>query len=171
MKPSLFAVMLLIFNPAGADDHAPSRPFDPTPYTRFTVSQSAYHRDPIITLKTLIASEQKNDRINRFCLVGYERTDDPSDGYVWVHWLEEQTLMLWDGSLSADWRAAGLTTARRSLRLGRDTVKTEYDIGGSTYLITEQTWHKRANDCATFGEKYTIHPFKAPPRPRSNDAD
>lgn len=176
MKPRLFALMLLIVSPViagavSAEDRVLHGASSTTPYTRFLASQDDYYRDPILTMKTLIASQQKNSQINHFCLVGYEHKGNISSGHVWVHWQEEKMLKLWDGSLDPYWRAIGLTTSRRTLRLGKDTVKTEDDIGGSTYLITEQAWHDLANDCGTYGEKYIIYPFRARPRPKRNDFD
>lgn len=85
---------------------------------------------------------------------------------VWVHWQEEKRLIMWDGSLYEDTRERGLLTARRDLELGKDTVETENDINGSSYLVTKRWWHAVANDCTAHGEKFTIKPFKVKPQPK-----
>jgi hypothetical protein len=56
-------------------------------------------------------------------------------------------------------RLAGLAMARHSLMLGRDTVATENDIKGSTYLVTVDWWISIADDCRKHGEQYEIEPF------------
>ncbi|QCP54866.1 hypothetical protein FAZ95_27565 [Trinickia violacea] len=119
-------------------------------------------------MKNAVAFFKKNHQINRFCVVGYQWPD----GYVnvWVLWREEKRLLLWDGALDPDSRADTLIGVHRSLKLGKDTVKTENDINGSTYLVTEQWWHAVADDCMKHGEKYVIQPFKvAEPAKPSDD--
>ncbi|TKC86983.1 hypothetical protein FAZ69_19500 [Trinickia terrae] len=115
-----------------------------------------------------VAFFKKNHRTNHFCVVGYRwRTGSMN---VWVLWREEKRLLLWDGALDPDSRADTLIGVHRSLKLGKDTVKTEDDINGSTYLVTEQWWHAVADDCMKHGEKYVIKPFKvAKPAKPSDD--
>jgi hypothetical protein len=132
--------------------------FSEKPASRFVVSDDPYYKDPQIAIKNGVAAYKKNDRTNHFCVVGYRWPD----GYlnVWALWKEEEELLLWDGALDPDSRAESLTGVSRDLKLGRDTVKTDNDINGSTYLVTEQWWHAVADDCMKHGEKYVIKPFK-----------
>jgi hypothetical protein len=57
--------------------------------------------------------------------------------------------------------SVGLVMARRDLRLGEDTVETEDDINGSTFLVTRAWWHAVSRDCAANGQHYTIGWFPA----------
>ncbi|HLX03400.1 MAG TPA: hypothetical protein VKS80_14940 [Trinickia sp.] len=132
--------------------------FNRKPTSRFVVSDNPYYKDPQIALKNGVAANQKNHQTNRFCVVGYQWQTGSMN--VWVLWKEEEELLLWDGALDPDSRATSLIGVRRDLKLGRDTVKTEHDINGSTYLVTEQWWHAVADDCMKHGEKYVIKPFK-----------
>jgi hypothetical protein len=139
--------------------------FGEKPTSRFVVSDNPYYKDPRIALKNGVAAYKKNHQTNHLCVVGYQWPD----GYknVWVHWKEEKELLLWDGALDPDSRAKSFIGFSRSLELGKDTVKTEDDINGSTYLVTEQWWHAVADDCMKHGEKYVIRPFKAA-KPRAD---
>lgn len=161
MKPGLVLSALLAL--AFLDVHA-AGPLPPgiaeTATGRIKVSASPYFRQPRHAMKYLLVTENRNDRTNRFCAVGYRWPDGTSQ--AWVLWQEEQTLMLWRGNRYRDMRDIGLAAAQRSLKLGRDTVPTDNDINGSTYLVTEAWWHAVANDCRKHGEKYVIEPFKAP---------
>jgi hypothetical protein len=133
--------------------------FGEKPASRFVVSDDPYYKDPQIAMKNLVAAYRKNHRTNRFCVVGYQWKS--GNVHVWVLWREEERQLLWGGALDPDSRAKSLIGVNRSLKLGKDTVKTDNDINGSTYLVTEQWWHAVADDCMKHGEKYVIKPFKA----------
>jgi len=128
---------------------------------RFKVSSDPDFQNSRATIKYLLAREGANQRRNRFCAVGYRFPSGNSQ--VWVLWEEERLLMLWDPSEYADWRLKALTMARRNLKLGRDTVATENDINGSTYITTVDWWISVADDCRKHGEQYEIEPFKIKP--------
>jgi hypothetical protein len=76
-----------------------------------------------------------------------------------VHWKEERVLILWDGSEYPDSRDKGLIHTRRNLELDKDTVETEEELNGSTYLETRAWWESVAKDCDAHGEKFTVKPF------------
>ena len=162
---SLIAALLsaaLICTTSFAADDLPDG-FSEKPASRFVVSENPYYKDPRIALKNGVAAYKKNHRTNHLCVVGYQWKR--GNIQVWVLWKEEKELLLWDGALDPDSRAKSLIGIRRDLKLGRDTVKTDNDINGSTYLETEQWWHAVADDCMKHGEKYVIKPFKtAKPR-------
>lgn len=78
---------------------------------------------------------------------------------VWVHWQEQKAIILWQGGEDEETQIASMALARKELVLGRDTVKSEEEINGSSYLITESAWYDIANDCARKGQPFTISPF------------
>jgi len=157
----LVAAVLSAPLPACAGADLPDT-FGSPPRGRFVVSQNPYFLGPERAMRNRVAIDGKNRVTNHFCVVGYEWPD--GNLQVWVNWKEEKTNILWDGSEYRDMREAGLTTARRNLKLGRDTVETVDDINGSTYLVTHARWHSIADDCAAHGEKYVIEPFRSKPR-------
>jgi hypothetical protein len=156
----LIAAMLsaaLICTTSFAADDLPEG-FGEKPTSRFVVSGDPYYKDPETAIKNRIAYQQKNQRSNHFCVVGYQWPDGYTN--VLVLWQEEERLILWDGALTPGTRAGSLIAVRRDWKLGKDTVKTVNDINGSTYIETEQWWHAVADECMKHGEKYVIKPFK-----------
>lgn len=135
--------------------------FGTTPIARFNVSADAGYRQPAKAMAYLVAKTSNNDRRNHFCVVGYQWAS--GNEQAWVFWEEERTLKLLDPSLYADTRLKALTMARRNLKLGRDTVATENDINGSTYIVTVDWWISIADDCRKHGEQYEIEPFRIVP--------
>jgi hypothetical protein len=131
--------------------------FGSKPSGRFVVSKNPYFAHPERALKNLMIFEKKSNAINHFFIVGYNWASGHSA--VWVHWKEEETLISWSGSTDQQRRENGLTTSRRTLKLGRDTVETDADINGSSYLETRAWWEGVAKDCDAHGEKFTIKPF------------
>ncbi|MFC5473067.1 hypothetical protein [Paraherbaspirillum soli] len=138
-----------------AEDDYPD--FGTKPSERFSVSRSPYFIRPERALKNRIVSDKKNRSTNHFCIVGYNWASGNS--MVWVHWKEERALILWGGSIYPDSRDRGLMTARRNLVLGKDTVETEDELNGSTYIETRAWWEGVAKDCDAHGEKFTVKPF------------
>jgi hypothetical protein len=76
-----------------------------------------------------------------------------------VYWKEERTILDYT-ELAADarkgseieaWRRGGL-----GLKLDRDTVDTESDIGGSNYLVTHRVWVDWMEQCISRGRPYCI---------------
>ncbi|HLX02281.1 MAG TPA: hypothetical protein VKS80_09190 [Trinickia sp.] len=149
---------LLAPNQACSADDLPDG-FASKPDRRFKVSQDPFYRRPQDAIRYRVAADKKNNRVNFFCVAGYQWMD--GSRRVLVLWKEEATLMDWGGSRYDDLRESSLSRgAGHNTKLGRDTVKNPDDINGSTYLETEQWWHAVANDCMKHGEKYTIEPFK-----------
>jgi hypothetical protein len=151
----LAALISLTCTLSHAEDVFPD--FGTKPSGRFLVSKNQYFIDPERALKNRVALEKKNRVANHFCIVGYNWAS--GNFAVWVHWKEEKLLMSWDGSKYQDTRERGLMAARRNLKLGRDTVETDDDINGSSYLETRAWWEGVAKDCDAHGEKFTVKPF------------
>lgn len=163
MRKMLLLLLSLILLPAAgvrADPKLPDAVSD-SALGRIKPSAVPSYRDPRSTIRYLVANEEQNRRRNRFCVVGYKYPSGMKQ--AWVLWEEERLLMLWDGSLYADTRLKALTMARRNLKLGRDTVATENDINGSTYIVTVDWWISIADDCRKHGEQYEIEPFRIVP--------
>jgi hypothetical protein len=127
---------------------------DEKPSQRFAPSDNEYYGPPEPALKQLLVAENRNDVANEFCVIGYLYDDKIVN--VWVHWINEQRLLMWRGSSDEDLREQGLVMAQRDLRLGTDTVETTDDIKGSTFLVTRAWWQAVAQDCAANGQSYTI---------------
>jgi hypothetical protein len=132
--------------------------FIPPPVKRFVAAQNPDYGPPEPAIKKRLLAQKKNNKIHHFCVIGYKLQS--GNAHVWVHWIEEKTLLLWRDGNSEESRVKGLTMAYRNLKLGRDTVATQNEIGGSNYLTTHAWWHAVADDCAAHGQKFTIKPFK-----------
>ncbi len=154
----LFLVLMMIGIPACSRDSFPAE-FDEQPTQRFDPSGDEYYGPPEPALKNLVTGENKNGATNQFCVIGYAYAD--KNASAWVHWLGEQRLLLWRGNSDQELREQGLTMAQRDLKLGEDTVETQSDINGSTYLVTRAWWQAVTQDCAAHGQRYTIEPFLA----------
>jgi hypothetical protein len=133
--------------------------FNEKPTLRFAPSTSEYYGPPEPALRQLLVAENKNGATNEFCVVGYAYVDKIVN--VWVHWINEQRLLMWRGNSDEELREQGLVTAQRDLRFGKDTVETKDDIKGSTFLVTRVWWRAVARDCAAYGQRYIIEGFSA----------
>lgn len=160
MRKTLLALLAFWSINVIAEDKLPDAVSD-TATGRTKASSNPYYKDPAKAIRYLVARSGKNQQRNRFCTIGYKMPQGYS--MVWALWEEERTLLLWRGSSDADMRLAGLAMARHSLVLGRDTVPTENDINGSTYLVTVDWWISVADDCRKHGEQYEIAPFRIAP--------
>jgi hypothetical protein len=152
---SYYSFFLLSFSVNATNDF-PSE-LDPQPARRIVVVEDKFYASPELVAKTLLLDEKKNRRTNHFCLVGYAWSD--GNEQFWVHWTEEQRLILWRGNSNPEWREKGLIYSYLDLKLGRDTVEKPEDIGGSNYLTTRAWWESIRKDCAAHGQKFTIKPF------------
>jgi len=132
--------------------------FDPKP-TRRVDPSVRYYGPAEPALKKLLVSKRKDDATNHFCVVGYEYSATETD--VWVHWVEEQRLLLWRDNSDPELREKGLVSAKSNLKLDKDTVQTPDEINGSSYLVTRAWWKAVAVDCSQHGRRYTVEPFKA----------
>jgi hypothetical protein len=153
---SLAALLMIGISDCNGDTF-PSE-FDEKPTRRFAPSNSEYYGPPEPALKQLLVGESKNGVRNEFCVICYAYAGKIVN--VWVHWINEQRLLLWRGNSDEELREQGLVMARRDLRLGEDTVETEDDIKGSTFLVTHAWWQAVTQDCAANGERYTIERFR-----------
>ncbi|WP_454763551.1 hypothetical protein [Cupriavidus campinensis] len=166
LKHVSLALLAMVCFSGHARESLPSG-FSETPVSRFKVSKNSYYQNPPSAMRYFLATFGKNSQRNHFCVVGYKWSDGRKQ--VWVHWQEEQTLILWGGSRYPEYAYRSLVMSNRHLELATDTVPTPDDINGSTYLVTEAWWHAVANDCRRHGEKYIIKPFKAP-KPANPDS-
>ena len=76
---------------------------------------------------------------------------------AWVYWKEERTLLPYvelmpDAPAWSDAEAWGAN----ELKLDRDTVDTEEDIDGSTYLATHRQWVNWMEQCISKGKPYCV---------------
>lgn len=110
------------------------REFDEKPIARFRPAENLYYGPPVPALRALVAFEHKNGVPNHFCVVGYRWPGNHMT--VWVHWQEEQRLLLWRGNSDLEMRTNGIIYAQADLKLGKDTVESADDIQSSTYLTT-----------------------------------
>jgi hypothetical protein len=156
MKATMLAALLMMGISASISEAFPQE-FDQKPTWRFEPSKSGFYGPPEPALKQLLVSEHKNGATNEFCVVGYAYAHNVIN--VWVHWINEQRLLLWRGNSDEELREQGLVMAKRDLKLGRDTVETEADIKGSTFLVTRAWWQSVSHDCAAHGRRYTIERF------------
>lgn len=132
--------------------------FEQKPVSRFRPSKNAYYGPLAPPAKRLVATEEKNHHRQHFCAVGYKYDDGAL--VVWVHWKEEQRLILWRDSTDPELREGGLVRGHRDLKLGKDTVERKEDLKGSTYMVTRAWWDAVVSDCAAHGEKLKLAPFK-----------
>jgi Lrp/AsnC family leucine-responsive transcriptional regulator len=110
----LFAALLMIGISAGNCDAFPSE-FDEKPVLRFAPSNSEHYGPPEPALKQLLVAESKNGATNEFCVVGYAYADRIVN--VWVHWINEQHLLMWRGNSDEELCEQGLVMAQRDLSL------------------------------------------------------
>ena len=154
-----FSVLLCIGVAAGCGGEAPfPEALEPAPAARFIVSQNAAFGALEPAARTIVAAEALHTQTHHFCVIGYELDD--GQPLAWVHWMETQRLILWDGSSDPEFREKGLLYSRRDLRRDTDTVDTAADIAGSTYLETRAWWDAVVQDCEAHGEKLLLAPFE-----------
>jgi hypothetical protein len=112
----------------------------------------AHARDSLAEL----VAERGKQPVNHFCIIGYKPPDGEPN--VWVHWVEENRLILWEpytADAGAD-RKKDMLRSRRNLDLANDVVASGSDLQGSTYRVTRAWVDKTLADCETAGTKYTI---------------
>lgn len=102
-------------------------------------------------LKTQLPLKQTR---HHFCVVGYQGSEGNKLAYV--DWQEGKKLILWEGSAYPEYAHESIKNSRRQLDLTKDVVKTEADIAGSTYLVTESWVAGVKNDCRKSGAKYSV---------------
>jgi hypothetical protein len=139
-----FALILSLFAFTGcASDHV------------MHVSQSDFQSKWIDRELRYYSSQFSSHPTNHF-YVGALELDDGQLITAWVYWKEERTLLEYI-ELADDARdGVEILAWRHQLKLDRDTVDTEDDIGGSTYLVTHHQWVEWMDDCVTRGRPYCI---------------
>ena len=123
--------------------------------TFFDTRKAQYFGDATAALAEYLKSEQPlAQRHHHFCVVGYQGRDKTRRAYV--HWREGHKLILWEGSTDPDHASESIKNSRRQLDLSKDVVKSEADVGGSSYLVTESWVAKVKADCAKHGNTYSV---------------
>ena len=78
---------------------------------------------------------------------------EPYDAFV--YWKEERTILDYY-ELPPDSEGKEALAWHHDLKLDRDTVDTQDDIGGSTYLITHRIWVDWMEQCLSHGRQCVI---------------
>jgi hypothetical protein len=94
------------------------------------------------------AKTNSHNKTNTFCVLGV--TADDKSHVAWIIWKQKAQMILWEGQ---DLNKAG---SRRVLDLKKDVVKTQTDVGSSTYLVTRDWVDQIEKACAKDGEKIEI---------------
>jgi hypothetical protein len=76
-------------------------------------------------------------------------------GVALVYWKEERTIMDYN-ELDPESEGREALAWQHELKLDRDTVDTEDDIGGSNYLITHRLWVDWMEQCLSRGREYVV---------------
>jgi hypothetical protein len=109
--------------------------------------------DPAPALRTYLArAGAARGRPQHFCMIGY---GDAASGHVEVHWIEGRRLIRWEGS-DPDYPADLIGWGRRDYHIDRDPVRTDTEVGSSTYLVTRAWIDGILADCARRGVRLTV---------------
>jgi hypothetical protein len=103
-----------------------------------------------------LAEAKGTKNVNRFCVVGYQKSVDDKQKYAWVYWREQNAMVLWESWVKPQYTESSLTDSRRYLDLSKDVVDSESDLHGSTYLVTAQWVNRIKIDCARHGDQFVI---------------
>lgn len=152
-----FAVFVLAFPLFACADGLPDEPFRTPPDERFLVSASPYYQQPERAIKNRVAYFKKQKDTNHFCLIGYRWRDGNTQ--VWLHWLEDGSLVQWDGNLDREIREASLMDTSDGVRLVEIPADGEDSGLGGARVTSVRAWHQLADDCDRHGQKYVIAPF------------
>ena len=99
----------------------------------------------------LVRGEKTAPSLNSFFVAEkFEKTE----GEFWIYWPQKRALLL-IGWPAQDCKSPALLVRRR-LDLTKDTVKSDADAGGSTYLVTEEWASKVIFAAAKDGYQVTI---------------
>lgn len=92
---------------------------------------------------------------NHFSVVAIE-LDHTNLASGLVFWKEDELLLRYDELVTNATHDAEAWQPDSEWKLGRDTVKTRDEIGGSDYLITDSDWHHWVNQCTHKGKRYVV---------------
>lgn len=121
-------------------------------HERVTHITGAYSDSPCVRrCLDYYVSNFSTNAINHF----YIGAVDIGRGEALVYWKEERTIMDYR-ELAPDAEGAEALAWYHALKLDRDTVDTQEDIGGSTYLITHRLWVNWMEQCLSRGREYVI---------------
>jgi hypothetical protein len=155
--------------------------YEPLPVRHFDPETDPRFSDPELALKMRIIYKEEppsakkplrlNQRANHFCIIGYEWQDGRRQ--VPVFWRELGVVSWWRGRLndqSADSEGGvnSIAIFSRHTDVEKDTVSTETDLWGSTYLMIRSGVIAVIRDCALHGRWIVIDPFEIPPACDSN---
>jgi hypothetical protein len=143
MRTIIFILVLLITNKLHAGESA------------MHVIGSDFHSQSITRCLDYYVAEYSQHATNHF-YVGALKIDHGQLVRALVYWKEEQTLLDY-GELAVDApKGAEVFAWEHQLKLGRDTVDTPEDIGGSTYLVTHRDWVDWMDQCISNGRPYCV---------------
>jgi hypothetical protein len=122
---------------------------------RYTHVVGPYPESPLIKRCLLYwTSNYSTNAVNHY----YVGATKPSGGFcdAFVYWKEERTIIEYaelDPELPVGQEAMAF---HHNLKLDRDTVDTDDDKAGSTYLETHRTWVDWMEGCLSQGREYVI---------------
>lgn len=152
-----FALFFLAFPVFACAGGLPDEPFRTPPDERFLVSANLYYLQPERAIRNRVAYFKKQVGTNRFCLIGYRWRDGNTQ--VWLHWLEDGSLVQWDGSLEREIRETSQMDTSDGVRLAGIPADGEDPALGGARVTSVRAWHQLADDCERHGQKYVIAPF------------
>lgn len=120
----------------------------------FRVSQNPAYLKPRATLHLLITKKAKAHHTNNnFCVIGYRKQSSAKSelGSAWVYWQEQKAIILWEPWADG---ITDLTLSRHYLKMPDDFVRSQKEVGASTYLETWEWADKLINECLAKGDKY-----------------
>jgi hypothetical protein len=86
--------------------------------------------------------------LNNFCVLG--QLADHGEKTAWIIWRQKHEIILWEGQDLA-W-----VRPRRVLDLNRDTVKSDDDLHGSSYLVTRKWVDDLISECRKAGLQIVV---------------
>jgi len=96
----------------------------------------------------LYARKHRPGASNDFCIIGYVAEDNSK--LAWIVWRQGREIILWEGS------EMNLDFSRRKIDLRKDVVKTDKDLHGSTYLVTQAWVDELTGACSQVGTKLHV---------------
>jgi hypothetical protein len=138
MKQAIIALALLFSQISSAN---PKQAFDPKGTNCLFVK----------FMTKFAQSEKGIPEINSFFVA--EGVEHP-EGEYWVYWPQKRKILL-VGWPAEDCRSP-ILLIRKQIDLTKDVVKSESDVGGSTYLVTEDWARKTVYDAAKSGYQISV---------------
>lgn len=152
-----FGIFSLSFTLSACASGLPDAPFRIPPDEHCEVAASPYYQQPERAIKNRVAYFNKQDGTNHFCLIGYKWRDGNTQ--VWLYWLEDGSLVQWDGNLDREIRETSLMDTTDGVRLSEIPADGQDPGLGGARLTSSRAWHQLVDDCEQHGQNYVIRPF------------